>query len=154
MGAHMRVHLINGNGVVYNTILASDLSAAAALHPDAAEVAEAIAGGIGWGYDGGDFIPPPHPPAAVPDVVSRFQAKAAMLLSPATDQQYANLYEQIEALIMGGDDVMAKLAWIETGEWHRHSPMVLGFAAQVWTDEHVRNEQLDALFIAAAQIEA
>lgn len=76
-------------------------------------------------------------------IVSRFQAKAALL--------QAGLLGDVEALIADpATDPLTKLAWQEAIEFRRQSPALLGVATALgWTDE-----QLDALFVSASQIEA
>lgn len=78
-------------------------------------------------------------------VVSPFQARAALLAS--------GLLGTVEAAVEnydGEDAEFVKLAWARANEWKRLSPTVLALAAIVG----LTDGQLDALFIAAAQIEA
>lgn len=83
------------------------------------------------------------PPVYVPQIVSRFQAKAALLS--------AGLLSQVETLIADpSTDIMTKLAWNEAIEFNRNSPTVLGLAKALG----LTDEQVDALFVAAAQINA
>jgi hypothetical protein len=103
---------------------------------------------IGWSYEDGVFTPPPGPPPeeilAVERarmVVSRFQAKAALL--------QAGLLDQVSAALADADPV-AQLAWAEAVEFRRMSPTILGLAATIG----LTDEQLDDLFRAAAEIEA
>ena len=76
-------------------------------------------------------------------IVSRFQAKAALL--------QAGLLDAVEGLMNDPQtDPIARLAWQDAIEFRRHSPALTGVATALgWTDE-----QLDALFVAASQIEA
>lgn len=91
-------------------------------------------------WDGSQWV---APPVYVPQIVSRFQAKAALLS--------AGLLSQVEALITDpATDAMTKLAWDEAIEFNRNSPTVLGLAQALG----LSNQQLDDLFIAAAQINA
>jgi hypothetical protein len=76
-----------------------------------------------------------------PMVVSRFQAKAALL--------GAGLLDQVNAALAEADPV-AQLAWAEAVEFRRTSPTILGLAVTIG----LTDEQLDELFRAAAQIEA
>lgn len=91
-------------------------------------------------WDGSKWIvPPPY----VPQSVSRFQAKAALL--------NAGLLSQIEAIIADpATDAMTKLAWAEAIQFERNSPTVLGLASALG----LTDQQLDELFTAAAQINA
>lgn len=83
------------------------------------------------------------PPAAVPQSVSRFQARAALHL--------AGLLDEVQALMDDpATDKLAKLAWQDAQDFRRISPTVLGMGAALgWSDA-----QLDQLFITAAGIEA
>lgn len=77
----------------------------------------------------------------VPDVLSRFQAKAALdgwqLLTAAESLM---LQEQTPQII--------KLAWAEAVEFRRDSPAVIAMGALLSLD----SEQLDQLFITGASI--
>ena len=77
----------------------------------------------------------------VPAVVSKFQAKAALL--------QAGLLEQTESL-MAQADAVARLAWDNAQEFRRNSPTVLAMGAALGLDAAA----LDALSITAAGIEA
>lgn len=82
-------------------------------------------------------IPPPY----VPQVVSRFQAKAALL--------QAGLLSRVEAFINDpATDPLAKLAWGEAIEFYRQSPTILSMAAAL----SLTPQQLDELFTQAASI--
>lgn len=80
-------------------------------------------------------------PVIIPQVVSRFQAKAALL--------NAGLLPAVVAAMAQASPV-AQLAWADAVEFRRDSPTVAGMAATL----NLTGAQLDALFIAAAQIEA
>lgn len=81
------------------------------------------------------------PGAAVPAVVSKFQAKAALL--------QAGLLAQTESL-MAQADAVSRLAWDNAQEFRRQSPTVLAMGAALGLDAAA----LDALFVTAAGIEA
>jgi hypothetical protein len=81
------------------------------------------------------------PKVIVPQTVSRFQARAALL--------GAGLLEQVETM-MESADPLAKLAWQEGQEVRRNSPLVRSMAQAL----QLSDEQLDDLFIQAAMIEA
>lgn len=98
--------------------------------------------GPDYRWDGSQWV---APPVYVPQIVSRFQAKAALL--------NAGLLSQVEAIIAHpATDAMTKLAWAEAIEFNRQSPTVLGLAAALTPP--LTSQQLDDLFIAAAQINA
>ena len=79
----------------------------------------------------------------VPQMVTRFQAKAALL--------GAGLLEQVEVYMALPDTPMVtKLAWTETQDFERASPTVAGLAALLG----LTSEQVDELFITASGITA
>jgi hypothetical protein len=78
---------------------------------------------------------------AVPDEVSRFQAKAALAAAGKLDQ--------VEVLIAAADQ-FTRLAWSESANWHRNSQTL----QSVQTAAGLTDEEVDDLFRAAAQIEA
>lgn len=88
--------------------------------------------------------PAPEPNAsAVPQVVSAFQAKVALM--------QAGLYEAINAALTSADaPPLAKLAWETARDFERASPTVAGIGAQFG----LTDAQLDALFVAASKIKA
>jgi len=86
----------------------------------------------------------------VPQVVSRFQARAAMMGAPASDPAFPHLLAQMDAMVQAAGDPFAALAWAEAIEFRRDSPTVTALAAGAGIDEAA----LDSLFIAAAQITA
>lgn len=82
-------------------------------------------------------------PSAVPQVVSRFQARAALLA--------AGLLDLVQTLMDAPETpALTKLAWDDAQEFRRTSPTVLSLGALLGLDD----EALDNLFTAAAQIEA
>jgi hypothetical protein len=90
-----------------------------------------------------EIIEEPPIPEPVPDVVTPFQAKGALLIQ--------GLLPQVESLIVHPDtDPLVKLAWQTAQEFRRYSPSVLGMAEALgWT-----GQQLDDLFVLAATLEA
>ncbi len=101
----------------------------------AGKVIEADADGFPIAVD----PPPPGPP----QVVSRFQARAALHL--------AGLLDQVEALMADPQtDPLARLAWTDAQEFRRTSPTLLAMASAL----SLTDAQLDALFVTAAGIEA
>ena len=80
---------------------------------------------------------------AVPQVVTRFQARAALHL--------AGLLTTVESLMTDPQtDMLARLAWQDAQEFRRQSPTMLSMAATLG----LTDAQLDALFTTAAGIEA
>ena len=83
------------------------------------------------------------PPPGPPQVVSRFQARAALHL--------AGLLTAVEALMTDpATDMLARLAWTDAQEFRRTSPTLLAMASAL----SLTDEQLDQLFVTAAGIEA
>ena len=86
---------------------------------------------------------PTPAPAPVPQVVSRFQARAALHL--------AGLLEQVNAMMADpATPMLARLAWQDALEFRRQSPTVLAMAAAL----NLTDAQIDELFTTAAAIEA
>lgn len=101
----------------------------------AGKVIEADADGFPVAVD----PPPPGPP----QVVSRFQARAALHL--------AGLLTAVEALMADpATDTLARLAWTDAQEFRRTSPTLVAMASAL----SLTDAQLDQLFITAAGIEA
>lgn len=98
---------------------------------------------IGWDVvDGEPVAPVPSAPVVtIPDRVSRFQARAALM--------QAGLLAQAEAAVAQAGP-LAQLAWNDAAEFRRSSPTMNALAPALG----LTAEQIDALFIAAAQIEA
>jgi hypothetical protein len=90
-----------------------------------------------------DRLPdPPPPPAPVPDKVTNFQARAALIA--------AGLFDAVDAAVRASDDPIALQAWDYANEVTRNGALVNGLASGLG----LTAEQLDDLFRAAAVIEA
>ena len=104
--------------------------------------------GIGWTYADGTFKAPPElapvQTSVVPQSVSRAQGKLALI--------GAGLWPAVIAFVDGITDpvqkVYAEVALNDTQEWRRDSPFLADAAASMG----LTTAQLDALFIAAAQV--
>lgn len=94
-----------------------------------------------WVWADGYWQEGPAPAPVVPEAVSRFQARAALL--------QAGLLEQAEIAVAEAGP-LAVLAWQDAQEFRRNSPTINALAPALG----LTSEQIDALFIAAAQIEA
>lgn len=92
------------------------------------------------GYTPYEMPPAPNGITVMP-IVSRFQALAALHI--------AGLLTSVEAAVAQAD-TLTQLAWANAQEFRRDSAMLLTLAATLG----LTDEQLDNLFIAAAQIEA
>lgn len=78
----------------------------------------------------------------IPQIVSRFQARAALL--------QAGLLDQVEQAVVAANDPFITLAWAETLEWRRDSPTLNALASGLG----LTGEQIDDLFRTAATITA
>lgn len=87
------------------------------------------------------WVPPEPEPDPVPETVSRFQARAALL--------DAGLLGAVEVALADAGP-LAQLAWAEAVEFRRTSPTIAALSAAIG----LTDEQVDSLFRAAAQIEA
>ncbi len=132
----MRAHIIE-NGLIVNTIEIASLDLLGVTLVDAS-----IGGGIGWGYTNG-VLSEPVIIVEVPQVVSRFQAKAAL--------NGAGVLSAVESMMADpATDIMVKLAWQDATEFRRDSPTVAFAAGKL----NLTSSQIDDLFIQAAQITA
>lgn len=96
-----------------------------------------------WVTEGNVPDQAPIPTPVVPQVVSRFQARAALL--------QAGLLDQVEALISNANTpAITRLAWTDAQEFLRNSPTILSVAGTLG----LTNEEIDALFVAASGITA
>jgi hypothetical protein len=88
------------------------------------------------------FTSEPAPPPSVPEIVSRFQARAALML--------AGKLADAEAAVAASGDPLIALAWAEAVEWKRSSPALNGLAEAIGMTQ----ADVDDLFRTAATIEA
>ena len=96
-----------------------------------------------WAALDGLAVAPYVEAVTVPQVVSKFQAKAAL--------RGAGLLAQVETMMADpAADPLAVLAWAEAQEFRRSSPTVAAMAGALGLDAAA----LDALFTTAAGIEA
>jgi len=96
-----------------------------------------------WLAAGNTPSPYVAPPAPVPQVVSRFQARAALL--------GAGLLDDVEALMASpATPAIHRLAWTDAVEFRRDSPTIAAVAAAL----SLSDAQLDGLFTVAAGITA
>ena len=85
--------------------------------------------------------PEPLPENPVPQVVSRFQARAALHIH--------GVLADVEAMIQSADPI-AQMAWADAQQFERPSPTIAAIAAALgWTDDFI-----DELFITAGGITA
>lgn len=97
--------------------------------------------GAGYEWDGDEWVHNPQEvQQPVPQTVSRFQAKAALM--------QAGLLDQVEMTIAEAGPLV-QLAWAEAVEFRRISPTIATLAAEL----ELTDEAVDDLFRAAMQIE-
>ena len=101
----------------------------------------AIRRGDQWVLENEKAVPPVRP-TPVPQVVSRFQARACLLIN--------NKLDEVEQAVQDSNDPMIQLAWQEAVEWERDSPTINALGAAIGLTQ----EDLDELFIQGAQIKA
>ncbi len=89
-----------------------------------------------------EYAPPtPEPVVIVPQIVSRFQARAILHID--------GLLTTVEALVSQADP-LTQLAWADAQEFRRNSPSIAAIAAALgWTEAY-----LDDLFTRASTIQA
>lgn len=92
-----------------------------------------------WVAAGNAPIPATSQEVLAPQTVTRFQARAALML--------AGLLEMVEAAIANADP-LTKLAWADAQSFERDSPMITNMAAAFGFSD----AQLDSLFTQASLI--
>lgn len=93
---------------------------------------------VGWSFDGTTFSAPPPPPAVVPQQVSPFQARKALLNN--------GLLAAVEAAVAQASDEV-KIAWEYGLTVDRNSAFIQAMAPAL----NLSSAQIDALFIEAAR---
>lgn len=132
----MTTHIIENN-IVVNTIVAT-LEEAQVAYPDAICLdADQHPGGIGWTWDGEQLVPPPAPPAPVPQSCTRRQGRLALLQNDLLD----DVEDAIAAI---PDPAQRRAAQIEyeADTWDRGNAFLQGMWQQLGGSE----EGLDDLF--------
>lgn len=96
-----------------------------------------------WVAEGNSATLPAAQPPSVPQVVSRFQARAALHL--------AGLLSQVETMMSDpATDPIARIAWTDAQEFRRTSPTVQMMGALL----ALSDAQIDDLFVSASGVEA
>ena len=111
--------------------------------------------GAGYEWDGAAWVEAQQPPPPVPQTVSRFQARAAMMMSPsrtAPEDATRTLLDDVQEVVDASEDPMVKLAWAEAIEWRRAGPTINSLADH--PSLMLTQAELDDFFRAAAGIEA
>lgn len=170
----MRKAIINDNGVVTNIIELSDppeipagtpedeATALIARYtwtpPDGMTAVDALEAVIGDTWNGTQFVPS-QLPAPVPQVVSRQQIMAAMMLAGLiTEPEWLTCYQDgtLPALVQAAIDTLpdaasklvAKVKWVEFSEARRDDALVGLLQAQAGLSD----TQLDDLFKTASSL--
>jgi len=104
--------------------------------------------GGGWSFVGGAWTQVSSPPMPVPQSVSSFQAKAALLATPSGS---GTLLDSVNALMANpATSKLMVLEWNDATEFLRSSSTVSAITASLG----LTSAQVDALFILAAGITA
>lgn len=135
----MNRYAIVDAGVVVNVT-----RAAGPLDPGWIELDAGSVVGPGWLWDGSNFSEPPAPDPVVPQVVSRAQGKAVLIQMGL----WSAVLGFVDAIEDPTDKALALVALNDTVEWRRDSVFLATAAAAL----NISDQQLDAMFIAAAQI--
>lgn len=94
------------------------------------------------------FVPQPRSVSRVPQMISSWQARAALRLTP--NNAGGTLLDSVEALISampdGEEKVIVTSAWENNAGFARNSPTIRSFASQLGLTE----DQVDALFVLGA----
>lgn len=126
----------------------------AALLPSFTPIPSGMADRVepGWTWDGNAFAPPPDAGAAPPPVpreVTNFQARAVMMARPDPSGQRVSLFEAVDAALRA-EGGQAWQAWEYANTLTRDGVLVAAMAGRLGLSP----DQLDALFTAAARVEA
>lgn len=99
-------------------------------------------GGYRYNADTGEFTPP-APVSSIPQSVTAFQAKAALL--------HANLLDNVESMMANpATPRIVKLAWNEALHFERQSPTVAAMASALG----LTDAEIDSLFVYASEVTA
>lgn len=135
----MAQYFIDANGNYYETL--TDVKAP----PGTVSVPQRPGPWHTWSGSAWEEGAAPLPP--VPESVSAFQAKAALMLY--RQAQNVDLLAITETVV-AGSDAMTKLAWKEALTFKRNSPTIAGLASNPALN--LTSNDLDALFRLAATI--
>lgn len=95
--------------------------------------------GIGWMWDGTDFVEPPPQPIPVPQTLTIRQAKLILLQN--------NLLDDVDAAVSQADR-STQIEWEYATEVHRTWPTLITMASALG----MTDAQLDQLFIEGAKL--
>lgn len=130
----MRVHQLDANGVIINTIIVESLDALPGLVADmGGQIGDQIIDGV---------LHSTTPTREVPGTVTRRQARQALLLNGMLDK----VQPAIDALTDTTQRGMAQIEWDDSLDFERTRPLVIQIGTAIGLD----SVGLDALFIQAA----
>lgn len=92
-------------------------------------------------WNGTAVVPTPAPPPPVPQSVTATQAKIALV--------NANLYQNVNTYMTTSAPAMDQIAWQTATSFQRNDPIVLAMMGPLG----ISSAQMDALFIAAGQVQ-
>lgn len=93
------------------------------------------------------FAAPPAPQPVVPQIVSRYQAMAALFETPSPAHAGQTLLDDVQAAVTAAGG-LALLAWQNANIFERHGVFITQLAPQLGLSD----AQVDALFVAAANV--
>lgn len=104
--------------------------------PELVENEYAFWTGSGWIVtDTSPMIVPVTPPKQVPESITKYQAKMALL--------EIGLFEQVETYVRDSNDAALKISWYDAEKFHRNN----SFIASVGQAFNLSQDQIDDLFI-------
>lgn len=126
----MRAAIIE-NGIVTNVVMLNNLS-------EIIGAVDGIAANIGDTWDGVNFISPPPPPPAVPETVTRRQAKQAL----AINGKLSLVQPAIDAIPDAAQRTLIQIEWDDSQEFQRNRASVIGIGTAIG----LTSSELDDLF--------
>lgn len=136
---------MNRYAIIEAGVVANVARAAEPLGANWVELDPGSAVGPGWLYDGETFAPPEAPAPSIPSVVSRKQARMALVLSGVP---LATVQASIDAITDDTERALAQIAWDDAVEFRRNDPFLVAMAAALSLTE----SQLDDLYTLAATL--
>lgn len=141
----MILYIIGSNGYLQGTLEYPDdpdniygipYGTTKRVPPELNEGEYAIWNGAGWSVT--NVIPPEIvPPKDVPQMITKYQAKMALLQS--------GLYEQVETYIRNSNDNALKISWYDASNFYRDNAFINNLADTF----NLTKDQVDDLFILA-----
>lgn len=136
---------MNRYAIIEAGVVANVARAAEPLGENWIELDPGSAVGPGWLYDGEAFAAPEAPAPSIPSVVSRKQARMALVLSGVP---LAAVQSAIDAIVDDTERALAQIAWDDAVEFRRDDPFLVAMATALSLTE----SQLDDLYTLAATL--